>query len=401
MRPYRTWMRVWACGMVLVTANCGIGDAPGGAPGVSVTDSAGVRIVVEDRDGYEPSAIVERIWQHGLEPEDYAFQFVLLGALREDGSAVVGDMANQEVVSIGSSGMEHVVLARRGQGPGEVAMPRSVVGAGGGEVWVEDFGNGKLLQFVGDSPVSEFDTKAIPAVSRGLMPVGVDVGARLLMVTAAYRPDFEEPWLFGTMARFDVASRAVDTVGRYPHARRPDPGASNPFSATGVIAGAGGGFVNAKTDEAQVAWSRADGAMTQIARWKQAPTYPTATTWTRFENSLRANLRRMNPQLSGEDLERFVDQQVSRYEVDASIPLPLFGQIHGAADGAVRLSTFSPGNTWPMRYRVMSSSGEFLGSMSFPRPFHVLDVVDDLVLGMVLDDFDVQAVALYRYRFGP
>lgn len=382
-----------------LSVGCNTDRVPGGVGVATVSDSGGIRIV-SNGSGALVGASVEPVWKHGYEAGDYAFQFVSHGALRSDGSAVVGDMANQEVVALDAAGERYTVLARTGQGPSEVVRPRAVVAAGDRSVWIEDGGNGKLLLFDGDSLASTVTTKAVPEVSRGLMPQGVDEEGRLLMTTASFRPVFDEPWFLGKMARFDPATGVVDTVGNYPLARRRTEGPPNPFPTYGVVASSGGGFINARTDQPEVIWRAANGEVFQISRWEAQLHFPTDSLWTRFEASLRADLRRVNPQLSGHELDKFVNQQVARYEVDPSTPLPLFGPIYGTADGGVWLASFSPGTTWPTRYRVMSPSGEWLGVVEFPKPFRILDVGKDLVLGVEKDEMDVEAVAVYRYGFG-
>ena len=53
----------------------------------------------------------------------------------------------------------------------------------------------------------------------------------------------------------------------------------------------------------------------------------------------------------------------------------------------------------PRRYQVVSPSGDWIGTVEFPSPFLMLDVRDDLVLGVALDEMDVQGVAVYRIQY--
>ena len=107
---------------------------------------------------------------------------------------------------------------------------------------------------------------------------------------------------------------------------------------------------------------------------------------------------RMNPRLVGDQLQEFLDERIASYEVEPSVPLPLFGQLHGGLDGTVWLGDFSPGSTFPTGYRVLSRDGSHVGRVEFPGPFRILDIRSDVVLGVFTDEFDVQAVAAYRYR---
>jgi hypothetical protein len=138
--------------------------------------------------------------------------------------------------------------------------------------------------------------------------------------------------------------------------------------------------------------------VTQVTRWEPFLAYPTDSTWARFEASLRADLQRVNPQLSGDRLQEFINRQLTGFEMDPSHPLPLFGPIYGGPSGEVWLSDYPPGNTWPSTYTVVSESGEWVGRLEFPGPFQVMDIRDGFVLGGVRNELDVQALALYRYR---
>jgi hypothetical protein len=386
--------------LFLSAAGC-MGGESSGENSAAVFDSAGIR-VVSHRAGWDTTSVpIERVWVYGHEPGEYMFTFVAQGALMEDGGAVVGDVASQEVVAIEAGAAGHEILARRGQGPEEVLRPRAVVGVEGKSVWVEDVGNGKLMQFQGRVLALTVSTVSIPEVSRGLMPQGVDAEGRLLMTTSSYGSDFEQPWLSGSMVTFDVESGGVDTVGSYPMARRTeDGGALNPFSAYGVVAAAGGDYVSARTDQPRVTWRTADGEITQIVQWEPVLAYPDESVWARFKASMREDLNRINPRLGGERLEEFVDQQIARYEMDETLPLPLFGSIHGSSTGDVWLAEFSPRATWPSAYQVVSSTGEWLGRVVFPGPVNLLDLRGDQVLCVLKDSLDVHGVALYHYSLG-
>lgn len=373
------------------------GEASDSAAAPAVRDSAGIRIVEYQGDLDGAPVPIELVWEHGHGPDDYSFRFVYAGALRPYGGAVVGDYGNQEVVAIGPAGSEHFPLARTGEGPSEVRTPRAIQRVGQASFWVEDVGNAKLMLFEGDSLASTVSTAGDATLTRGMMPQGVDAEGRLLMTTSSSRSDFDKQWLDGHMTRFDPVSGALDTVGSYPmRQRRPDQGI-NPFAPSGTISSAAGGFVHARMDVPELTWRAANGEVTQIVRWHPVLEYPTEEIRDDHEAWLRAELRRVNPQLGGERLEQFLQERVARYEVDASVPLPLFGQLHGSPDGDVWLSEFTPGNMWASRYVVVSAGGEWIGRVEFPSRVRILDVTDEFVLAVFANDLDVQGVAVYRY----
>lgn len=233
-----------------------------------------------------------------------------------------------------------------------------------------------------------------------MMPFALARGGGLLLMTASYRSNFRQPWLDGHVARFDPARQVLDTVARYPMAPHTPETGVNPYAAYGVVAGAGGGFVQARTDIPELTWRNADGDVVQIVRWRPSPRYPDQRYWDVFEESLRADLVRVNPGMPTERLQEFVDQAVARYSLDPSVPLPVFDQpVRGSADGDVWLPDVVPERGRPTRYLVVSGDGSVTRPVEFPRPLIVLDVNDEFVLGAYSNELDVLGVAVYRYSF--
>ena len=105
---------------------CGGDTGRTGDVQVQIEDSAGVRIVeyVGVPEVEPPFVIAEEpVHRHGANPGDYEFQGINVGRLFPDGSAVVADRENSEVVVLSPDGTTHRVIARRGQGPGGVHLP--------------------------------------------------------------------------------------------------------------------------------------------------------------------------------------------------------------------------------------------------------------------------------------
>lgn len=391
---------VLATALLVAAQSCDQAPPTSGQP--VERDSAGVRIV--EYDG-APAPIgsfsVERLYQHGHAPGDYEFQFPMRAALRPDGSVLVGDMGNQEVVDIASDGSGHALLAVSGQGPEEVSRILSVHVRGSDTVWVEDDGNAKLMRLVAGAPTVTVSMDGDFSLTSGLIALGIDrSGERFLMSTSAYRPGFEQPWLEGHLVRFDPESRRADTVATYDLAPRGPETGVNPFGSSGVVAETGGDFVHARRDVPELVWRGADGGVRQIVRWNPDPSYPTGSDWETFEADLRVDLKRVNPQLSQDDVAAFLDEALGRYEVYPDEPLPLFGHIHGDDAGAVWMAHFVPSSSpRATGYDVVSAAGAWMGTVEFPMPFLVMDIRGDLVVGAFTDDLDVQAIAVYRISF--
>ena len=96
---------------------------------VHVEDSAGVRLV---EYAGTPAADTpfrfraEPLYRHGNNPGDYAFQRIGFGRLFPDGSAVVSDGGNDELVVLSQDGKTHELLAGPGEGPGDLSYVNAV-----------------------------------------------------------------------------------------------------------------------------------------------------------------------------------------------------------------------------------------------------------------------------------
>lgn len=361
----------------------------------SVRDSAGVRIV--EHPGPLPGTPVPAAleWEHGFRDGDYLFQRVFVGAVRPDGSAVVVDGGNRQVVEIDSSGTRHTLLAESGQGPTEVRAPRVVL-VRGDTTWVEDPGNTKLMRFEGSELSSSVNTGADETLAQSMMPLAVTDEGRLLMVTSSYRSRFEREWLDGHVAELDWETMALDTISAYPMAsRRPETGI-NPFGHGGFVAGFQGGYAQGRTDLPEVSWRDSRGSVREIVRWAPELVFPTQELWREFEEGLRAELRRINPQMAPDRVQEFVDERVAAYSLHEEEPLPLFGRMLAGRDGSVWLPSFSTIRQRPTRYVVLAKGGEDVSVVDFPRPVQVLDVSGRYALGLVEDALGVQGVAVYR-----
>jgi hypothetical protein len=104
--------------------------------------------------------------------------------------------------------------------------------------------------------------------------------------------------------------------------------------------------------------------------------------------------------MRGERLQVFLDEALSRYRIDRDTPMPLFGRLVGGDEGVVWLGEPPVAGAWSRTYTVFAAEGGPVGRADFGRPVNVIDASVDQVLVVVRDEFDVQAIAMYRYRIG-
>ena len=181
---------------------------------VQIEDSAGVRIVeymgtpvTEAPFRFPP----EPRYRHGTNPGDYAFQGVQPGSLFPDGSAVVSDVLNRELIVLSPDGASHEVFAGPGEGPGDVSYVGATFALGQDRFMAVDFQLDRLTIFDGGSVERTVDIRHADPLS----VLGIGESGQLLGTANLLTPDFEEEWLPGHMARFDMETGTLDTVASY------------------------------------------------------------------------------------------------------------------------------------------------------------------------------------------
>ena len=365
---------------------------------VQIEDSAGVRIVTY---AGTPATVAPfhlaaaPRYRHGANPGDYIFQFVEAGRLFPDGSAVVADWYS-EVVVLSPDGSTHEVIARVGEGPGEVISPYAVFVLGPDSVLVPDSRLSRLTLFVGDSVAR---IVSLPRAQHyGVAGIGSS-GELMTMDRYPHRSwvDIEEEWLAGHMTLFDTETGALDTVASYDHWPRQRSGQTRPIiRPVGEVTVAAGRFVNTRSDRPEITWRLPDGGVTRIMRWRPGPNLLTEELLEHGEAYNRM-IGRMNYGVSEARLDEIIREDMARYRAMIGQPTPLFGTPFADADGNVWLPSYRP--AYPEEgspYTVISPDGEWLGQVETPPRFRILDVTGGLVLGVLRDDMDVENVVVYE-----
>ena len=342
---------------------------------VEIEDSAGVRIVAYE--GTPTTAAPFRFpaeprYRHGATPGDYAFRGINVGRLFPDGSAVVSDEWNSELVVLSPDGTTHEVLARQGEGPGEVMYAYDMFALGQDSVLMADPRLGRVTLFAGRSVARTVDHRSL----RSLSVAGIGSSGELLLATRVPSEPLsgvEGEWLPGHMARFDMETGALDTVASYDYMPRIPPGLEwNPIAAVGEVMVATGQFAYTRSDRPEITWSLPDGTVTQIVRWQAEPAQLTEEMLEPVEADVR-----MRNRVAYADRKRM-----------AGIPPT------GRSSAHAGKRAFVP------PYTVISSDGEWLGTVEAPPRFRILDVTGGLVLGVLRDEMDVENVVVYGLMGG-
>ena len=404
--PAPRWLRTagWAsltCGLSLGLVYCSTGERlafgqPQLPTPVMSKDSAGIRIVeyAGAPDTQAPFGLsAEPRYRHGKNPGDYPFRYIYAGTLLADGSAVLSDAINNELIVLSPDGTTHEVLASGG----EERRPyhfSDVFAVGRDSVLVTHHTLNRVTIFARGSVVRTVDTRS----ADGLALQGVASSGDLLLATAGFFSGFEEEWLPGHMARLDLQTGIVDTVASYdfmPYTPRKH---YNPFVGFGHVTVAGGQFVYTRSDRPEITWRLPDGTIRQIVRWQPERAYATEEHLRPHEQRLWDRHRRADPSASHAILEERVKEDMAATDVRVGYPLPLFRFPVGDSEDRVWLPkdvTGGPSHGSPP-FTVIARDGEWLGTVDAPLGFHILDATEGLVLGVQSDETRVGSVVVYE-----
>jgi hypothetical protein len=394
------YLQLLLCGSMLAGCDRGVTQPP---PSV-VRDSLGVRIV-EHAGDLSPIGSIEvsakPLFLHGTDPDHYSFQRVSDGALLPDGGVVILDSGNQEAILIEEGGKSWRLLATSGEGPDEIRRAQTIHSVGQSTVIIEDDGNGKFMMFSDGTFTESVGTRADVSLTSALMIVGFDAEGRFIMTTSQFNSRFEEPWFQGSVVAFDLAAFRADTVARFDMAARtPRDGPYHPFGAFGIAISTGGRIVLGRGDLPELRWLTSDGELQQIVRWEPTPVFPNDRDVELFATRIPKELRRVNPGIDRTRLDNLIEMQLARYRVDQDIAMPLYRDIYPDDVGRLWIEEFSvrASDDGAAPLTVMSMAGESLGVVDLPDDLRILDIRRSRILGVVLDDLEVQSIAVFELK---
>ena len=368
---------------------------------VQVDDSAGVRIVE-----YAGTPVVdapfrftaEPLYRHGANPDDYASRRIDAGRLFPDGSAVVSDGGNDELVVLSRDGETHELLAGPGEGPGDISYVSAVFVLGQDTVLAADRELLRATVFAGGSVARTVDTRHL----RGLGVQGTSASGQLLMARDGFRSGFEEEWLPGHMATFDMDTGTLDTVAAYDFVSRPRGPAIQPDR--GVRPG------DRRGRPVRLHQIRPAGGHLAPTRRHSHTNRTLAGRTGTPDGGVAARYRGGNPGTLPCGQPRRVGGRHRRH--DSRGHGHLLGQYrrtHATIRPSIRrrggsrmAASLPPGRAREAapEHTVISADGEWLGRVEAPLGFRILDVAGGLVLGVLRDELDVQIVAVYELVAG-
>jgi hypothetical protein len=356
-----------------------------------VTDSAGIRIVQHGSMAVPSTSIRladEPDYHIGWSTADPSFELIVSGVILTDGRAAIGDGGSKTIIVLSPTGEVEKVLGGPGQGPGEIGTVRSVHRLGRDTIAVEDGLNARITLFHDGSLVRSVPTNRHGSTVPRMMAMGADEGG-LIMRSATHSPDFPELWLQGIIARFDLTSERLDTLLSFDWVQSATTRRGIRFPAMGVVETTSGAILVGRSDRPQVEWVGPGGQVTQVLRFSWERRLITDSVWVAYE---RYFMEEPGWTVDTETRHRLFAQ----FRRPIGEPLPFFGTLRGDDLGNVWVGNYSVDPRTTERFEVFSPTGDWLGSVSLPPRFRVLDIQDGGILGVQYDDLGVNAVALYQ-----
>lgn len=379
-------------------AGCGTGSS-GRAP--AVRDSAGVRIVESraaawggsGRWSVAESPLLDIGSSEG--PEEYQF-YRVAGALRlADGRIVVADGGSSEIRIYDSAGNHQRTSGGPGDAPGEYRMIAGLGAGPGDSLWVYDYGNRRFSVLTGDGETVR--TVSVGGFLSAANSVGRLPDGRFVVkegwgrsTSGASRTGLVRDPVAVVLLASDGTS--TDTLGMFPgrevFVSVEDGRAvmSTPLFAHNAHAALRGTSVVVGVQETmEIRLYSAQGTLQELLRVPNANLHLSAS-------DIEA---RKQDVVSLEAVER---QALARRQLDElAVPdsRPAYGRLLVGEDGSIWAGEHTRYPAVPRTWTVFSSDGRLLGEVVMPERFNLLQIGNDFVLGIALDDLDVEHVRLY------
>lgn len=388
-------MRTATLLIIVAAAACGRGSNPD--DGHTVTDSAGIRIVVSHAPAWAGQRTIEPepMLRIGGEEGPYLFGALYRTVLMPDGGIAAAEGMSREVRLFDRAGNHVRTFGGAGSGPGEFQV---VTG---------------LFEHAGDS-IAAYDQQArratvfpigggVPRVVRTDDDQNLDLFGRLRDGSwLAYNPGQYRrgrpqglQWDTTDIVAIDPADGSVRVIARLPGRERLIDAEGQDQDYIGARfatqAAADSGFYWAMADHFEIAYYDAGGMLRRILRRPvQAPALDDAmaTEW------IEAQLAFVR-QYEGDEA---ATARRSRYEASRRAErAPLFGPSFVDRDQRLWVSeaTWPPFGT-PRSWSVFAPDGTWLGDLDAPDRLNLLDARGDTVLGIGRDELDVPWIQLHR-----
>ena len=408
--------------LVLLAAACE--SAPPPVASTSRADSAGIEVVTANTPDWGP----DEGWTVDPEPAveigvltgdpDYEFVDLIAAARLARGDIVVADQGASELRSYDAEGRYQWTAGRAGEGPGEFGSLDYVGVLAGDTLVAYDAALLRVTLFGPEGDLIRTQRMALTDESDGRTSVpdkavGI-VDGRLVVRFLEYGDDIPEGvvrWPMERLAAMDLGSGAVRSLMVLPGheanvSRRGGDGYGHGavhFMRGPEYAASAGRLAVIDTEAWSVRSYTPRGELSAIVRRDVAPRETSGAVLAQEVDGLAGLI----PELADTDPERLEQMRRMWREWPMAPLLPVLRSVHLDAAGNIWLQPSYLTGVEPPPYEVHAPDGSWLGSVALPpglargwvhyqAPY--LEIGDDHVLGVWLDELDVQYVRMYRIR---
>ncbi|HEX8431789.1 MAG TPA: hypothetical protein VF625_10890 [Longimicrobium sp.] len=389
----------------LLLAGC---DAAKGDTSSAVArDSAGVRIV-ENRGAEALGWTVDEapMVDIGGEGEGEAALFQVTDAKRlRDGRIVIASAGNHELRVYGADGRLLRRAGREGQGPGEFSSPFWVGALRGDSIGVWDAGLGRLTVF---TPAGDYARVMSPAGSLGMFPMaqGALADGRVVIAAGGAGAPMKPGAAMRDTQTYIVLGHdgaLADTLGRFPDTEMVMVGSPAtgllvrplPFGRQTVAAVHGARVYLATGNRYEIAGYEPGRGLRALIRADR----PALAVTRRDIDDYRRTLVTL-----GGGGDATLRRQQEKALDDAPYPkrmAPLTG-LAADADGNLWVEEARrPGDERGSKWTVFAPDGTTRGTVTIPSGLAVKQIGRDWILGVAVDDDEVEHVRLHRLTRAP
>lgn len=400
--------------ITLAAAACG-GDALGGSRWAgTMTDSAGITIVANERAGAWSDAdrpTVERELDIGAAEGEAAYQFGTIAGIDvgEDGTVYVFDQQSQTVRAFDPGGTFIREIGQPGSGPGEIGPQAVGVYVGPGDtVFVPDVGQQRVARFTaagedaGTFPIPFSEGISIRwAMTPDAMLVQQTRGIAVEGQTATPENDYllvrdRDGVIRDTLLTLPTGQSFQMQAGAPPKVRLFEPEPIWALLPDGrVVYGVNSGFSVRVYDR--------DGGLARIIRmpFEQQPV--TQADRDALRRFLRETIMGQAPPEAAPQIQQYIET------IEFADFYPAFANILGGPDGSIwvqRIQTaddvaaaggeFAAQDIGGPIWDVFDAEGRYLGELELPARFTPVKVLDSRIWGVWRDELDVQHVLQLR-----
>ena len=372
------------------------------APGPLVRDSAGIQIVENTSPAWTPG----EAWRLSEEPvltigvaegaEEYEL-YDVIGAFRvRNGEIAVACRSANQIRFFDADGMYLRSVGRKGGGPGEFRIMFSMWRMGPDSLAVFEYGNARI-SVLGDNGAFGRTLRVDQVPGRPtLIPMGPFADGSFL--GAAHLLGDEEPLSEGVhrgtvlFVRWSGEGELLDTEVPRPNGERfhrPLHGrplmGGPPFGREFGVVSAAAGWYYGSADRFEIEYLSPEGRLKRIIRRevKNRPVTP------EFREEWLRGAR-----------ARWADMPAPVLQWRLTMPFPETMPAH-----ETELATDEDGNLWVPEYKlpteqpswaVFDPDGRFLGVVGIPTGGRITHIGPDFVLGVWIDEMEVEQVRMYR-----